>query len=246
LNQVFDIESDRINNKVGFLQRGYLTVRQLKVGFWIVSIIPLVAAAFISTFVQILFAQFLLLSWLYSAPPVRLKDRALLGFLANAHAHGLLVALAVAHQTKLVDLASLDWHIPVYFALTVGATYILTTITDRAGDEATGKRTVAVVLGRNGALVSTLVLLAISVALGLWVENALLAYLAIGAVFMVLAALMVGAESAVRLASKMPLLALTVAAGSYYPVYFAFVVALLIGTRAYYFKRFGIVYPELA
>ncbi len=246
LNQIFDIESDRINNKLGFLQKGYLTVSQLKIGFWVVSIIALAGAAFISTFAQILFAQFLLLSWMYSAPPLRFKDRPLLGFLANAHAHGLLVALAVAHSVALNALGSLDWLVPSYFALTVGATYILTTIPDREGDGATGKKTVAVVLGRNWSLVIVLMLLAVAAAIGLRAEDALLAYLAIGAVFLVLASLMIQTEAAVRFASKMPLLALTLAAGSFYPAYFGFVVALLIVTRAYYAKRFGIIYPELA
>jgi len=246
LNQVYDIESDRINNKVGFLQKGYLSVGQLKAGFWIVSIVPLGVAPFVSDLAVVLFAQFLLLSYLYSAPPIRFKDRPLFGFLANAHAHGLLVALAVAHRVELSDLATLDWLIPAYFALTVGATYVLTTIPDCEGDRATGKRTVAVVLGRTRALVSALILFVISAVVAWQVGEGVLVYLAIGAVFLVLASLMLRTEASVRFASKIPLLALTVAAGSYYPVYLLFVVALFIGTRAYYLKRFGIIYPELA
>ena len=48
------------------------------------------------------------------------------------------------------------------------------------------------------------------------------------------------------MAAKMPLLALTLLAGYYYPVYLGFVVALLVGTRTYYHRRFGVIYPELA
>ena len=246
INQVYDLESDRINNKVGFLQKGYLSVPQLRAGFWIVSIIPLAVAPFVSILTVVLFGQFLLLSYLYSAPPIRFKDRPLFGFLANAYGHGLLVALAVAHRVELTDLATYDWLIPAYFALTVGATYVLTTIPDREGDQATGKRTAAVVLGRTGALLSAAFLFIASAVVAWRTGEALLVYLAIGAVFLVLASLMLRTEASVRFASKMPLLALTVAAGSYYPVYLVFVVALLIGTRVYYFKRFGIIYPELA
>ena len=246
INQVYDEDSDRINNKVGFLQKGYLSVSQLKAGFWIVSIIPLAIAPFVSVFTLILFGQFLLLSYLYSAPPIRLKDRPLLGFLANAYAHGLLVALAVAYRVELSDVVTLDWLIPAYFALTVGATYILTTISDFEGDRVTGKRTVAVVMGRNRALISALILFIISVAVAWRVGEAVLVYLSLVAIFLVLASLMLRTEASVRFASKIPLLALTLAACSYYPFYLLFVVVLLIGTRVYYLKRFGIIYPELA
>ncbi len=95
-------------------------------------------------------------------------------------------------------------------------------------------------------LITALILLLVSAGVAYRSAHALLTYLAIGAVFLVLAALMLRTEASVRFGAKMPLLVLTIIAGSFYPFYLAFVVALLIGTRAYYLKRFGIVYPELA
>jgi hypothetical protein len=35
-------------------------------------------------------------------------------------------------------------------------------------------------------------------------------------------------------------------AGYFFPVYFLFIVALLIATRIYYRKRFDVIYPRLA
>jgi len=246
LNQVFDLESDSINRKVGFLQKGFLNQRQMLAGFVIVSIIPMAVAPFISPFIIFIFAQFLLLSYIYSAPPLRFKDRPVGGVLANAYGHGLLVAVAVMPDFNLHNAGLLGWHIPLYFFLTVGAISVLTTIPDCIGDAATGKRTLAVVLGKTGALLVALVFLLLSYLAAYVSGYALLVYLSMAALFLVLAVLFLRTEASVRFASKMPLLALTLAAGYFYPGYFLFVVALLIGTRAYYYRRFGVVYPELA
>ena len=59
-------------------------------------------------------------------------------------------------------------------------------------------------------------------------------------------ALVVRSQQAVLFAAKRPILLLTLLAGYHYPVYLAFVVALLILTRTYYARRFGMVYPRLA
>ena len=246
LNQVYDIESDRINRKVGFLQRGFLRPSQLTTGFAVVSIIPMAIAPFVSLLTLIIFAQFLLLSYFYSAPPLRLKDRPIGGLFANAYGHGLLVAIAVAFNLGLSDLDRLRWDIPVYFFLTVAAAHCLTTIPDRGGDAASGKHTLAVVLPRHGVLLVALILIAFSVVVALLRDYELLASLSIVAGVLALAALFLRIDAAVRFAAKMPLLLLTLVAGYFYPVYLAFVVALLIATRAYYLKRFGVVYPELA
>ena len=49
----------------------------------------------------------------------------------------------------------------------------------------------------------------------------------------------------VLLAAKLPVLLLTLLAGCYYPIYPAFIVALKIVYRIYYWRRFGVVYPVL-
>jgi 1,4-dihydroxy-2-naphthoate octaprenyltransferase len=215
LNQVYDFESDRINNKVGFLQRGFLSQNALMRGCLLCLVVPFVVSPFVSWLTLFIVAQLVFLAIVYSAPPPRLKDRPVGGLFANAYGHGFLVAVAVMPDMTLHNAGQLGWDLPFYFFFAVGATYVLTTIPDRIGDAASGKRTIAVILGRNGAL---------------WVAFALLGL----------------AEASVRLAAKTPLLLLTLLAGFWYPVYLAFVVALLFGTRAYYRRRFGLIYPELA
>jgi 4-hydroxybenzoate polyprenyltransferase len=185
------------------------------------------------------------LGYAYSAPPIRLKDRAVGGLLANSYAHGFLVAISVEKELSWYQIGTLDWGIPLYFVLTVAGTYILTTIPDIDGDRSTGKRTVTVALGRTGALIMALIMLLMAASVAYLSSVAILFYLAAFASFMVGAAMFLRAPAPVLLAAKAPLLFLTLLAGYWYPAYFFFVVALIVITRIYYRRRFGIVYPKL-
>jgi len=245
LNQVFDYDSDRINNKVGFLQKGLLRFRQLQIGFIITIIIPLAVAPLFSQFTFFLFAQLAFLAFAYSAPPLRLKDRAFWGLLANSWSYGFLVALAIMPEITIHNSGLLGWDNPFYFFLAVAATHILTTIPDRAGDAAISKRTIAVVLNRRLALLISLVLLLLAAWLAHRSGFPELAILALVAAVLVLVAVFLRSDSTVLLAAKMPIFLLTCLAGYFFPGYILFVVALLIASRIYYRKRFGLVYPRL-
>jgi 4-hydroxybenzoate polyprenyltransferase len=245
LNQVYDFESDRINGKLGFLQRGLLTSSQLLNGFTVVSLVAMAVAPLFSWFAFFIFAQLLLLSLIYSVSPLRLKDRPVGGLFANAWAFGLLVSLSVMPNMTIHNAGLLGWNAPFYFFFAVGATYALTTIPDRPGDSATGKRTLAVVLGVTGTMIAAIVLLLLAALTAIGSRQILLFFVAAGAVGLVFGALLLRTESSVRFAAKLPLFVLTLAAGYWYPVYLAFVVALLLATRAYYRRRFQVSYPEL-
>ena len=246
INQVYDYESDRINSKLGFLQKGLLTSSQLLTGFTIVSLVAVAVAPLFSWFTFFVFAQLLLLSLIYSAAPLRLKDRPVGGLFANAWAFGFLVAVSVMPDMTIHNAGLLGWDAPFYFFFAVGATYALTTIPDRLGDAATGKRTLAVVLGVTGTMITAILLLLLAALTAIGSRQMLLFFVAAGAAGLVFGVLLLRTESSARLASKLPLFVLTLAAGYWYPVYLVFVVALLLATRAYYRWRFQVSYPELA
>ncbi len=246
LNQVFDFETDRINQKVGFLQRGFLGQASLLRWCMILIVLSLVVSFFISRLTLFVCAQLAVLAIAYSASPLRLKDRPIGGLLANGWGHGFLVSFAIMPDMTLNNTGLLGWDNPIYFFLAVGGTYVLTTIPDRSGDAEAGKRTLAVALGRNGALAIAAILFGLADLTAWHSGYLLLSTLAVVAVLFVLAALILKNDASVRFATKMPLLMLTLLAGYWYPAYLVFVVALLILTRAYYGRRFGLVYPELA
>ncbi len=246
INQYFDLESDRINKKLGFLQRNFLSSEQIITAFLISSLLAMALSSFRGWTGLGVLAQIVLLAWIYSAPPARLKDRPIWSLVSNIWAHGFLVSL-VASDDKLVSVFNFsELADPLFFSLSVGAISLMTMIPDREGDAATGKRTLPVVLGVRPSLALALVFMCGAAYVAYLSANPLLLYLAAFSGGMILAALVTGSERLILAAIKLPLLLMTLLAGFYCPAYLLFVVALVISTRIYYKKRFGLIYPALA
>jgi len=123
--------------------------------------------------------------------------------------------------------------------------HILTTIPDKEGDKATGKKTIGVIFPMRAALFTALISFG-GAALVAHYSN-ILPLMIIGVISATLAltALVTANLQIILAAAKIPILLLTLLAGYFYPIYFLFIVALLFLTRAYYKRRFNVVYPGL-
>jgi hypothetical protein len=232
LNQVYDYDSDVINNKSGFLQRGLLSSGQLMVAFVAVSVPAVVAGIFFSFATVFVFVQLFALSYFYSVPPLRMKDRPLAGFFANAWGHGFLVSFAVMPEITQHNAGLLGWDNPVYFFLVVGSTYFL-------------KRTVGVIFGRTITLLISIIF-CFAAAWTAWnSQYIVLLVLAIIQSVLTLLTTVIKYDSLLNLTIKLPILLLTLLAAFFYPLYLLFIVALIIGTKIYYLRRFNLDYPRL-
>lgn len=245
LNQLNDIESDRINRKLGFLQRGLLARGRMEAAYLVATAGGLVLGGFVSLLFVTLVAVQSILGYLYSCSPLRLKDRPVAGLLVNAVCFGLLIPLTVAasrgtyfHKPELL--------LGLYFFLAVASTHILTTIPDRTGDAASGKRTIAVVMSDRTAHFVAMMLAVVSLGPALLLGSVPLMALSGAAILVILIAMLGRRERLTLLAAKLPLALLTLYAGYRHPYYFLFIVALLFSTRIYYRQRFGQTYPKLA
>lgn len=245
INQVFDIESDKINSKLGFLQKRLVSAGTLMAMYIIFSVVALSAAVFISTTLLIIFLQLLLLSFVYSAPPLRLKDRAVSGLFANAYSFGFLIPISVMPLITQHNAGLMGWDNPFYFFLSVMGVHILTTIPDKAGDSATGKKTIGLILPLRAALLAALMSFGGAALVAHYSNFLPLMIIAVISATLALTALVSTNLQIILAAAKIPILLLTLLAGYFYPIYFLFVVALLFLTRAYYKKRFNVVYPGL-
>lgn len=243
LNQITDYDSDLINKKLGFLQRGYINKKEMICGYMIVSIAGLAIGFIIDLYIGLIFSVILILGIIYSAPPLRLKDRPIGGFLANVFAYGVLVPLTVG--TESMEFLPVHEYPAVFFFLTVGAIYLLTIIPDREGDLKTGKKTLAKFLSNRALIVIGMCFLAIA---GGWAYmDGLLLLSTISAVsfLLYLMALIVHKNAMILLACKTPILLLSLLAGYHFPPYIIFLIVLIIATRLYYRQRFNMVYPRL-
>ncbi|HSG98888.1 MAG TPA: UbiA family prenyltransferase [candidate division Zixibacteria bacterium] len=252
LNQLYDIESDRRNRKLGFFDPPVeFSTGQARRLYWFLTLGPILCAALLEINLLAPFVIAAALGWAYSAPPIRAKDRPILGLVFNAISFSAVIWWVIvapqrgwAERLDSVGLGEALVLAAVFCA--VAAVYVLTTIPDLAGDSASGKVTVAVKLGRTKSLVSSELLLGAVAVLSYRSPLAGLGAVAVVTAAIVGWAIWKNSEGAVLLAAKLPILLLTVSAGITYPWYLLFVLALIFLSRLYYRRRFGLTYPRLA
>ncbi|HET6348605.1 MAG TPA: UbiA family prenyltransferase, partial [Candidatus Krumholzibacteria bacterium] len=153
LNQIFDIESDRLNGKGLFLTRHVFRARSML----LIAIVCFAGASLLYSnthhIQRIPLTAALLLALVYSLPPLRLCARPWFDLASNAIGYGGLAyvigAGALSNDVMPVVLAAVPW------VLLVAGTFLHTTILDVDGDAAAGKHTTTVLIGeRRSALLS--------------------------------------------------------------------------------------------
>jgi 1,4-dihydroxy-2-naphthoate octaprenyltransferase len=185
----------------------------------------------------------LVLSLVYSLPPIRLCARPIVDLAANAAGYGG-IAFLVGHLATGGELAAGMLAAAPYVAL-VGATFLHTTILDVEGDRATGKITSTVMLGIRASQALALVL-----ALGGLVWAGAAAWLGDGdplAAIVLLVATPAFVVALGRAASsnvvQFATLVVAAAAAFVEPLYLVLLVPLALAARYYYRARFGLDYP---
>jgi 4-hydroxybenzoate polyprenyltransferase len=241
LNQIFDVETDRRNNKLFFLPRGILSPGAA--WRWYIALtaagLMLAPVSRLQTVVPVLLI--VLLGVLYSAPPLRLKDHPVGGLIANAVAYGFLIPWTAepfcAGQPS--PLA------PAAYFLAVATGYILTTIPDYDGDAAAGKRTIAVVISPRGAVWLALLTSAATGAVSFLTGNVELMLITAVTVACCGWLMRQFSRRLVMITITLSILLLTLLAAVHFWLYGAFLLLTVFLTRVYYKHRFGMVYPRL-
>ncbi|MFH1700287.1 MAG: UbiA family prenyltransferase [Candidatus Zixiibacteriota bacterium] len=242
INQIFDIESDRANNKLFFLPGGIISIEAAWIYYGLLTAAGLGFAYFISRHTFYVALYIVILGIMYSAPRIRLKDNLFGGLLANAVAYGFLIPFMIGLfcAGRLPALSS----IPYFLAIATG--YILTTLPDYEGDVISNKLTVAVVLGERGALILALLSALATGVISYLISNYEMTIVA-GITSLLVAILLFRQNKSLLLFTcKFPILLLTLLAGAHYPFYLAFLLLTITLTRFYYKKRFDIIYPKLS
>jgi 4-hydroxybenzoate polyprenyltransferase len=240
LNQYFDIETDRANQKLHFLPLG-LVSRGAAIYLYVsLTAGALLVAGWISGKVLGLCLAVAVLGYLYSAPPWRLKDRPFWALFANTAAHGTLVFLLGWFLTPRAGFAGLVASLPYFFA--VGAIYILTTVPDVEGDRAAGKKTLSVHLGTRRAARWALGWYWAGVLVALYTLDLLFLMVAVPLAYLFVRAAD-GTPRRARSTVRWAVGGLSLAACVHYPWYLAVLAAGFLITRRYYRWRFDLRYP---
>ena len=245
INQIYDVESDRINKKLFLLPEGIIKIKDAALFAAILFLFSL-AIAFIPpidwTFRIVLLLSYLL-GILYSAKPISLKDRPFLDMLSNGFGYGILNFLAGWITVKHLDVSALLHSLP-YF-LSVSAIFLNTTIPDINGDRAQGKRTTGVALGEGPTTRLALIFLILALFSGLFLEDYIVAATALLSLpFFAKAALTRSIDDA-KVSFRIGPALLALLYGIHYPHFLILLVLTTAYLKLYYKFRFGLSYPSL-
>ncbi len=247
INQISDRETDLKSGKLFLLSHSIITRKAaLLETALLVSLSAALGIIFMPAGFNIVLLLGFLLGLAYSVEPVRLKRRPLLDVLANALGNGALNTLAgwTAAGAPLEGLQAL-----IPYPIAVASVHLTTTLADIGGDSESGLRTSGVVLGPRKGIALAVGLMAAAVAAASALDNrpAFYASLISLPIFLIPArsSKREHIDSSILLPAKAATLIFSVTAGFLFPLYIPFLAVVVFGTRLYYRKRFGIVYPDL-
>jgi 4-hydroxybenzoate polyprenyltransferase len=245
INQITDRETDLRNRKLFLIPHSIISIKAASMEAALLAGGALVIGYFaLSAVYACVLALIMALGAAYSLEPVRLKRRGILDVCANALGNGILNTLAgwIALGAPLTGL-----HLLIPYPLAVASVHLTTTLADIEGDAGAGMRTSGVVLGRErGRIVSVgLMILALVAAVAVGNRAALWAALLSLPLFLIPMKRSVPGElyAGVLLPAKAATLLFSFTAGFLFPSYIPFLAAVILCTRIYYRRRFGMSYP---
>jgi 4-hydroxybenzoate polyprenyltransferase len=249
LNQIMDIETDKINKKLFLLSGGYIQTKWAYgeiILLWIVAII--LSLSFGSIFLFFIVLS-LVLGILYSVPPVKLKGKPLVDTLANGIGYGL-----INFSIGWLLVSRFEWPLFIAFlpyVLSISGVFINTTIVDIEGDKKANEVTTAVFLGEKlSYIISTILMASAIVAAFILKDFICLIPAAISLPLFMYAAVYSLTKNRIHrkvtIASfRLPGLIFTLITGLLYPPYLLILLIIVVGMRVYYKARFGMTYPTL-
>jgi len=245
VNQISDIETDRLNKKLFLVTEGYVNKKAIIVE----AILLLFAASFMAFWkFSVLFGAVItasgILGLLYSVPPFKFKGKPFLDMLANGFGYGLLAF--VAGWLSSNQARSAMWLYSLPYVLAVSAVYLNTTIPDYDSDKATGNITTGVFIGPKATRWLALGMMSGSLALAIYFKD-ILCFAASGAALPLFLMAVISANMRwTMLSYQAGSLVLVVMAGILFPIYIPILLATFLALKFYHKWRFGMDYPKFA
>lgn len=242
VNQWYDTDSDRLNNKLFFLAQGFVPKRAAMTEAILLTLGALIVASRVSVLMFVVFVvAALLFTAVYNMKPLVLKDRVFGSFAANA----MMGFLAFAYGWFV---AADSWSglltngVPYLFFNT--SLYFLTTIPDASGDRDTRKQTICVVYGIPTTIRWGLAFEMAALISGVVLSDPviLIPTLVVLPLFLIL--LFRPERPLVIRTIKLGLFFFAISVAAYFPAFVILIVFFFFFTRWYYRRRFHITYPN--
>lgn len=241
LNQIFDRESDEKNGKCLFLARGIVSVRVLVLIAVAAFLVASRAYHRVDGFLKAPLIAALVLSFAYSLPPLRLCARPFFDLLANAVGYGG-IAFVLGFGGSSPDFPAAA-RAAMPYVLLVAATFLHTTILDAEGDRATGKKSTTVLIGTDASRAAAAALHICAFALALRAGEPTAAIVTGASLPVTLHPVWRRTPSSSSVVVQANTLVVALAAAVFWPTLLVVAVPLVLLSRFYHRRRFGITYP---
>ena len=250
LNQIYDMESDRRNKKLFLIADGHVSLTEAWVLYLLTTTIAVVGGFLLNWQLGLLFVGGALVGLQYSLPLFKLREHPYKAFRNNMIGHGNLAFLFGWVMTVKASGEFTSFNIEGIFKslpymLAVGAVYLNTTLPDLEGDRATGKKTYPMEWGLRKTLRTSLLMTASAILLSIMTADYAFAIAAAISLPLFYVAMNRNSVPLATLATKAAILALSLFAAIYFPLYLIVVLLVIVATRIYYAARFSVTYPVL-
>jgi 4-hydroxybenzoate polyprenyltransferase len=243
LNQLFDVETDKINDKLYLIASGAVAKQAAHLEMILLMLSPILLFFFGRyDLFAIMVLIYLVTGYLYSGNPFHLKNRPYGGIFANL-VGGLLIFTVGWNISGQLNTNLLFHALPYICGFL--AVYFFTTIPDVGGDLQAGKITVAVKHGVKPVLITGTILMVVAVALAAVAED-IVAFLptALSVPFFIVS-LKTKSVKRVLEANKYATLFLSLMICYRFPFYLLIIIFIYFFCKWYYKKRFQVNYPSL-
>lgn len=243
LNQLSDIESDRLNNKLFLIASGAISPRRAWGEIVVLLTVALAGLVLLDPrLAGVAAAAWLVTGWLYSSAPFRCKDRPWAGLWCNL-AGSLLIFVFGWMMAGPAEWAMALYAVP--YVLGIGAVYCLTTIPDLPGDAASGKITPAVRWGEVAMRRAALGFDSAALLAACWLGDGVAAVATLAVWPFFLGALRQGGATAALRTNKYATLFLSLLICWRLPAYLLLLALVFYLGKWYYAARFQMDYPSL-
>ncbi len=244
LNQISDVESDRLNNKLYLLASGAVKVDHAYYEIVILLLLPLTVLFWLNWQLAIVAAlAFIITGFGYSAKPLMLENKPWGGLITN-----ILGALTIfCYGWMLGGQAELQMFVrSLPYLLGVLAVYLLTTIPDVPGDAAAKKITIAVYWGVERVITFALIVHVAAIISAAWLRDAVVLLPALLVLpFFIRTFRTKSIDNALQ-TNKFAALFLSLMMCVRFPLYLPLLVLIFFFSKWYYAERFHIRYPSLS
>lgn len=245
VNQIFDVETDRLNKKLFLVADGYVNKKIIIIE----AAVLLFTAAFLAFWkFSVLFGVVIgasgILGLLYSVPPFKFKAKPFLDMLANGFGYGMLAFVTgwLSANSERTDM----WLYSLPYVLAVSAVYLNTTIPDHDSDKATGNITTGVFIGPKPTRWLALAMMSGSLALSVYVKDILCIAASGAALPLFLLAVISANMRWTMLSYQAGALMLVILTGVIFPIYIPLLVLTFFALKFYHKWRFNMDYPKFA